>query len=504
MSRLPISRRWALRIAIAGAIAAFLIFRDRLPDINLERVVEELSEGLGNWTYLLVGMLAFLETGAFVGLVAPGEFTVMLGGAVAGQGVISLPLILAITWFAAWAGDSVSFLLGVKLGRGFVIRHGERVRITEERLRWVEDYLDRHGGKTIVVGRFIGLVRALAPFLAASGGMRYRVFVPYSILGTGLWAVAFILIGYFAAQSLSSVTEAVGTGLVVFGFVVGGIVAGIVLVRFLRVPANRGRVVAAIERRPYLRPVLRLGPQARFLWNRLTPGGLGLELTTVLSVLAVGLFVMISYWSVVAGDPGPTASDRAAADFASEIQSGWLTDLAKAVTALGSGWVVFPLAALCAGALALTRRWPELAVLAAGLAVTVVLTHEIKDWTDRTRPADGLVEAGGSAFPSAHASYATLYTAVAITLAVRVVPGLTRRGAVIGAGIAVTALVGLTRVYLDVHWLSDVSGGWALGASAFAAAAAVALIFVHIRDNHRVDGRDRDNADERGAAGGRL
>jgi membrane-associated phospholipid phosphatase len=164
---------------------------------------------------------------------------------------------------------------------------------------------------------------------------------------------------------------------------------------------------------------------------------------------------------------------------------------------------VFPLAGLAAAALALTGRWLELAVLAAGLAATVVLTDEIKDWTDRTRPADGLVEVGGSAFPSAHASYATLYTWLAITLAVRVVPGLTRRGAVIGTGIAVTALVGLTRVYLDVHWLSDVSGGWALGLSAFAAAAAVALVAAHIRDNHGVDGRDRDNADERPAPGGR-
>ena len=85
-----------------------------------------------------MALLAFLETGAFVGLIAPGEFTVLLGGAVAGQGDISLPVILGITWLSAFCGDSVSFVLGARLGRGSLVRHGERVRITEERLAQVE------------------------------------------------------------------------------------------------------------------------------------------------------------------------------------------------------------------------------------------------------------------------------------------------------------------------------------------------------------------------------
>ena len=131
----------------------------------------------------------------------------LLGGAVAGQGDISLPLILAITWLSAFLGDTVSFMLGAKLGRGFLVRHGEQVRITEERLKQVEAYFARHGGKTILIGRFIGLVRALAPFIAGTSKMRYRAFWPYSVLGTGLWATTFILIGYFASQSLDTVAD---------------------------------------------------------------------------------------------------------------------------------------------------------------------------------------------------------------------------------------------------------------------------------------------------------
>ena len=103
----------------------------------------------------------------------PGETVVILGGAVAGQGETSIVLTIGIVWVCAAAGDSVSFLLGRRLGRGFVMRHGPRVRITHERFARVEDYFSRHGGKTILVGRFIGLVRALAPFVAGSSGMRY-------------------------------------------------------------------------------------------------------------------------------------------------------------------------------------------------------------------------------------------------------------------------------------------------------------------------------------------
>src|SRR3989442_11405288 len=105
-----------------------------------------------------------------------------------------------------------------------------------------------------------------------------------------------------------------------------------------------------MERRRVLRPVVQLGrrlrPQAEFLGRRLTPGGLGLELTTLLAVLSVGAFVLIAYWSVISGDPGPTPGDQTAINVFNDIRTGWLDDAAKALTTLGSGWVVFPLAVL--------------------------------------------------------------------------------------------------------------------------------------------------------------
>ena len=489
MSARDVNWKWVRRVAIVAAIVAFFAFRQQLPHIDLQQAIEDLSDGLGAWTYLLVGALAFLETGAFVGLVAPGEFTVMLGGAVAQNGGVSLPLILGITWFCAFAGDSVSFLLGAKLGRSFLIRHGERLRISEERLRQVDGYFERHGGKTILVGRFIGLVRALAPFIAGSSRMRYSAFAPFSILGTGLWSAALILVGYFAAQSLDSVTKAVGKGLFVFAIVVGVVVAVVLAYRFLRDPAKRRRLTSAMEQRPVLRPILMLGrrlrPQLDFLGRRLTPGGLGLELTSLLAALSVGLFVLISYWAVIGGNPAPTGGDQTALDVVDDIRAVWLNDAAKVVTTLGSGWVTIPIAMAAAIALAVRRRWLECWALVIGMALILGLVPAIKDWTARPRPPDPLVSVSSFSFPSGHAAQSTLYMWLAVTVALRLVPGITRRSLVIAAGIALTALIGLTRVYLRAHWLSDVTAGWALGTSCFCAVAAVVLVIAHIRHNPR-------------------
>ena len=484
--------RWAV---IAVVVVAALIFAEnRLGQIDLEQALQDISEALGDFTYVLVGVFAFLETGAFVGLVAPGETVVLLAGAVAGQGVTSILVTIAVVWFCAWAGDTASFLIGRRLGRDFILRHGPRVRITEERFHQVEGYFQRHGGKTILIGRFIGLVRALAPFIAGSSGMQYRAFVPYSILGTGLWATAFSLIGYFASRSLNQAKDWVGRGLFLFALVVV-VVVGIVLgVRYLREPENRARVVAWMDQRRALRPLVALGrrvkPEAVFIWNRITPGGLGLELTTLLAVLAIGSFALVAYAMTVHGDPGPTPGDTVAFDVADNLATGWLTDLAKIVTALGSSAVTVPLAAIGAAALAMRRHWVEAAVLVGALVVAHIGVPVLKDEVARPRPPDPLIDTSGYSYPSGHAAYAMLYVWLALTVTLRTRPGRVGGSALIIVAIVLAAAIGLSRVYLRAHFLSDVSGGWALGASAFALCAAIGLVVTHLR---------RGGADERGA-----
>jgi undecaprenyl-diphosphatase len=482
--------RWPVIAALA--IGAYFLVKALLPEVDLQEILDDVAAKLGDWTYLLVGVLAFLETGAFVGLVAPGESFVLLGGAVAGVGETNVIITLAVVWFSAWAGDTCSFFLGVRLGRGFILRHGPRVRITEERFGQVEGYFERHGGKTILIGRFVGLVRALAPFVAGSSRMKYRAFVPYSILGTGLWASCFVLIGYFAARSLDKAAAIAGRGTLLFGITVGVIVAIVSAVRFLRVPENRRRLVERMEGNGVLRPLVVLGrrvqPQARFLWRRLTPGGLGLEFTTLLAVFAVGSFVLIGFAILLGDDPGPTPGDMTALDIVRDIHATWLTDVSKVVTELGSAVVVLPLAAIMLVVLLARRRFALAAVLVAGMVIVFVGVDLIKEATDRPRPADRLVEAPSSSYPSGHAAHSIFYVFAAVAIAFATEAKalgrrLTVRGLLIALGIALAVVVGLSRVYLRVHYLSDVNGGWALGVAAFALCGMVAIAVSHLRHN---------------------
>ena len=476
------------RIAIIGLVLliGYLLYKTVFPEFDLQQLLDDFANFLGPWTYLVVGLLAFLETGAFVGLLVPGETSLLIGGAVAGLGVINVYVLIAIAWTCAFAGDSVSFFLGRKLGRDFILKHGTRVGITREGFEKVEAHFERHGGKTIVAGRFVGLVRALAPFIAGTSGMTYAAFAPYSIIGSGLQVTIHVVVGYFFAQSIDAAAEYVGIGAVIVGTVIVASFVGYQAWKFLREPANRSRVVVWMESRAITRPLVDLGrrlrPQARFVVDRLTPGGtFGLEFTTLCAILAVSSFVAIAFTEIFLGNGGPTPGDETAIDLVDLIRTGWLTTLAEAVTYLGSKIVVVPLAAVAGLLLVVERRLAEVAVLFLALVSIFYGVDFLKELVGRDRPPAGLIEASGNAFPSAHAAQSVFYSWLAVTIAFRMRPDMARRSLLVAAGIGLTAVIGLSRVYLGVHYLSDVTAGWALGAFCFAFFALIALVTTQLR-----------------------
>ena len=200
-------RRALSGVAVLAAVAFALVATGVANPPDLDAALTDLSDALGPWTYALVAGLAFLETGAFVGLIAPGETALVLGGVVAARGEVDLPVILALTWAAAALGDLASFLLGRRLGRRFLVAHGPRVGVTAPRLERVEVFFDRHGTKAILLGRFIGIVRAVAPFTAGASGMPLRRFVPFSLLGTAAWSMLLIGIGYAFSDSFEHAAD---------------------------------------------------------------------------------------------------------------------------------------------------------------------------------------------------------------------------------------------------------------------------------------------------------
>jgi undecaprenyl-diphosphatase len=128
------------------------------------------------------------------------------------------------------------------------------------------------------------------------------------------------------------------------------------------------------------------------------------------------------------------------------------------------------------------RRIVEAVALAGGLLVTWVLVHVFKATVDRPRPSDALVDTAGQSYPSGHAAYAMTWVAIAVVLT-RTLPGLAKTTAAIIASIVLAVVIGLTRVYLRAHYLSDVTGGAGLGALVFAVAGMTALVVAFLRHN---------------------
>src|SRR3954470_23354921 len=259
--------RW-FQVVEVVVIAGFLVVGLGIVHLpNFEKVLEDVGSKLGQWTYLVVGFLAFAETGAFIGFVAPGETAVIVGGLVAGQGQISLLVLIAIVWACAVLGDVTSYELGRRLGRQWLLKHGERLKITDERLDQVEGFFERRGGATILIGRFLGFVRPIAPFIAGASKMPFRRFLPYDVLAAGAWSTTFCVLGFLFWRSIDKLTTYVSRGLFAFGTLVVVIAAIVGLIRLRRDAELRAKVAAWLDERSDQRGWRPLVKLARPAWR---------------------------------------------------------------------------------------------------------------------------------------------------------------------------------------------------------------------------------------------
>jgi undecaprenyl-diphosphatase len=190
-------------------------------------------------------------------------------------------------------------------------------------------------------------------------------------------------------------------------------------------------------------------------------------------MLAGGLAVWLLGLAVRAGPP--TALDREAFRIGADLRAGSAVSAVKVLAALGSSPVMGLLVATAIGWLARARRAVAAGALGAGAALTFAAVHVLKAVVDRPRPTGELTSTTLASFPSGHAAYATGLVAIAVALR--------PRAGILAAAVALAVLVGLSRVYLRAHYLTDVLGGWALGGAAFAAGALVGAIVMRMRQN---------------------
>ena len=164
--------------------------------IHLDRHLNAVIQSFGGWTYVLVFIVIFCETGLVVTPILPGDSLLFALGAFAALGSLRVELLITVLIIAAIAGDTVNYALGKFIGPRIFHEKGGTL-FKREYLEKTQKFYEKHGGKTIVLARFIPIIRTFAPFVAGIGSMAYGRFISYNVAGGIFWVVIFVTGGYY-------------------------------------------------------------------------------------------------------------------------------------------------------------------------------------------------------------------------------------------------------------------------------------------------------------------
>jgi membrane-associated protein len=163
--------------------------------IHLDEILGQVIRDYGVWTYALLFLIIFMETGFVVTPFLPGDSLLFAAGTFAGLGDLNLGLLLLLLGLSAILGDTVNYWIGHYIGpRAF---SGEIRFLKKEYVDRTHAFYEKHGGKTIILARFIPIIRTFAPFVAGIGAMTYAKFITYNLVGGAAWVALFTLGGYF-------------------------------------------------------------------------------------------------------------------------------------------------------------------------------------------------------------------------------------------------------------------------------------------------------------------
>ncbi len=164
--------------------------------LHLDQHLKLLVENYGAWIYLILFLIVFCETGLVVTPFLPGDSLLFVTGAVAAVGGMDIHLVVALLIVAAILGDSVNYSVGHYIGPR-VFRQESSRWLNRKHLDRAHEFYERHGGKTIIIARFVPIIRTYAPFVAGIAAMTYRHFVVYNVSGAVLWVASLCYGGYF-------------------------------------------------------------------------------------------------------------------------------------------------------------------------------------------------------------------------------------------------------------------------------------------------------------------
>ncbi|MBK6291632.1 MAG: DedA family protein [Ignavibacteria bacterium] len=170
--------------------------------LHIDVHLAALTAQYGMWTYAILFLIVFAETGLVVTPFLPGDSMLFAAGAICSLGSMDVTVLMGLLMIAAVLGDGVNYAIGKKVGPRLFTSSTSKF-LNKQHLDRTHAFYEKHGGKTIILARFMPIIRTFAPFVAGVGSMRYRTFFIYNVVGAIVWVASFTMLGfYFGNQPL--------------------------------------------------------------------------------------------------------------------------------------------------------------------------------------------------------------------------------------------------------------------------------------------------------------
>ncbi|MEP7345754.1 MAG: bifunctional DedA family/phosphatase PAP2 family protein [Gemmatimonadaceae bacterium] len=425
---------------------------------------------VSSYGYAFIFLIVAVES---FGIPLPGETALVTAAAFAALGRLDIYAVIAAAAAGAIVGDNAGYWLGRTGGIRLVQRFGRRVGLDERKLERVRGFFDRHGPKTVFIGRFVALLRSWAAVLAGVAHMPYGTFTLYNALGGVIWASLFGALGYAFGRNLPRLEHYLGQATLAVALLIAVGVASVIVGRWFHI--NQAGIAERVTqlwqrltRAPRMADFQRRRPRLwAFVAARFTRGGyLGLHLTTgfLVSLAALWLFWGVTE-DVIPHDP-LTEFDLTLAESMHARTTPFGYTVFRAISLAGSPVTMAALGVVVGVLLGMRRERLILGGWVAAFIGADVLNWMLKHLIHRQRPAfaDALLYGESFSFPSGHAMGALVgYGMLAYVLMSLLVHGWRGRFVVTVAVAGIVLAIGFSRLYLGVHYFSDVVGGYAAG-----------------------------------------
>lgn len=381
---------------------------------------------IDHWGYLIIFLSAMVEALPALGSFFPGHTVIIFSGLLVQMDILRMDATVLAASAGAIVGDLLAYIIGLRYGHDFISRYGKYFFFKPDKYEATRQLVNQHAGKTLVIGRFNTFTRAFAPFIAGISHVKFGKFIFYDIVGGLAWAASSVLIGYVFGHSFAIAAKYFGR------FILIAVIAIILIVlgyRFL----NKRRHIFAKFHIYYLT----LNAVSIYIFSKMVEDYFDKE-----SVYRFDLWLNQNI---------------------STLWQPWLNKLTIIITDVFRPEVLLTLAILVAVYFFIKRQWYKAGLVflssAGGLALGAILKYLV----NRPRPAGSLVLETGLSFPSQHSLMALIFFSLVLFGCVNLIKNKILKYLFAAGNILLILAVGFSRIYLKVHWFSDVIAGYALG-----------------------------------------